>query len=86
MDDLGAAVNAEMLGLMEDATETVNVLVEVPKTVLPEYVVRVAVAVTLVEFGRYAYHVVGIVNEVEEVLAATSTVTAGAFEYVKTSL
>ena len=86
MDDLGAAVNAEMLGLMDEATETVNVLVEVPKAVLPEYVVRVAVAVALVEFGRYAYHVVGIENEVEALFAATFTVTAGALLYVNTSL
>ena len=86
MDDLGAAVNAEMVGFMDEATETVNVLVDVPSAVPPEYVVRVAVAVALVEFDRYAYHVVGIENEVDELFAATFTVTAGAFEYVKTSL
>ena len=76
--ECGAAVNAEMLGLMDDATDTVKFLDEVPRAVPPEYVVSVAVAVALVEFGRYAYHVVGIVNEVEELFAATFTVTDGA--------
>ena len=75
-----------MVGFTLDATATVNVLVVDPRDGLPEYVVRVAVAVTLVTFGRYAYHVVGIVNEVDEVFAATFTVTAGAFPYVMTSL
>ena len=76
----------DIVGFTLDATATVNVLVVEPSDVLPEYVVRVAVAVALVTFGKYAYHVVGIVNEVEEVLAATFTVTAGALPYVMTSL
>jgi hypothetical protein len=79
-------VKADIDGFTLDATETVKFLVDEPSAFDPEYVVSVAVAVALVELGRYAYHVVGMVNEVEELLAATFTVTDGALEYVKTSL
>ena len=79
-------VKADIDGFTLDATETVKFLVDEPSAFVPEYVVSVAVAVALVELGRYAYHVVGMVNEVEEWLAATFTVTDGALEYVNTSL
>ena len=75
-----------MFGFTVDAMVTLNVLVEVPSAVEPLYVVSVAVAVTDVAFGMYEYHVAGIVNEVDEVFAATFTVTDGALEYVNTSL
>ena len=86
LDDLGAAVNDEMSGLTPEVTATVNIMEEEPRAVPFEYVVSVAVAVPLVEFGNDSYHVVGIVNEVDEVLAATSTDTARAVECAMTSL
>ena len=79
-------VKADIDGFTLDATNTVKFFVDEPSAFDPEYVVSVAVAVALVELGRYAYHVVGMVNDVEEWLAATFTVTDGALEYVKTSL
>jgi hypothetical protein len=78
-------VKADIDGFTDAATETVKFLVDEPSAFVPEYVVSVAVAVALVELGRYAYHVVGIVNDAEELFAATFTVTDGALEYVKTS-
>jgi hypothetical protein len=82
----GVCVKADIDGFTLDATETVKFFVDEPSAFDPEYVVSVADAVALVELGRYAYHVVGMVNEVEALLAATFTVTDGALEYVKTSL
>ena len=67
-----------MVGFMDEATETVNVLVDVPSAVPPEYVVRVAVAVALVAPDRWGYHVSGIVNVADDEFAGAFTVTVGA--------
>ena len=79
-------MKADIDGFIDEPTETVKFFVDEPSAFDPEYVVSVADAVALVELGRYAYHVVGMVNDVEEWLAATFTVTDGALEYVTTSL